>query len=134
MNLEDFNYHNDPRNCDAVQEPTVFVTDENGNDILKPLPWKYEVCDVCDGKGTHVNPSIDCGGISREEFQEDPDFEEEYFSGSYDMPCNACDGKRVVPVVDRENCDPDLLAEYDEQLQDEADSNAERLAELRMRA
>lgn len=66
------------------------------------LPLKYEVCLTCEGKGSHVNPSIDAHGISAEEFYEDPEFEESYFRGDYDVRCYACGGLRVVPVPDVE--------------------------------
>ena len=59
---------------------------------------KFEVCPTCEGKGTHVNPSIDAHGISAEEFDDDPDFRGDYFSGRYDQPCNECGGQRVVAV------------------------------------
>ena len=67
------------------------------------FPSKFEVCWICDGKGKHTNPSIDASGISREDFDEDPDFREDYFSGIYDITCGQCHGKRVVPVVDTES-------------------------------
>jgi len=63
------------------------------------IPAEYEVCGTCDGKGKHVNPSIDSQGLSREDFDDDPDFEEDYFAGKYDVTCNECNGKRVSPVV-----------------------------------
>ena len=49
------------------------------------LPAKFEVCSRCDGNGKHVSPAIDGNGISREQFEEDPDFEQAYFSGRYDV-------------------------------------------------
>jgi hypothetical protein len=72
------------------------------------IPAKFEVCSVCDGKGSHVNPSIDSNGLSREDFDDDPDFEEAYFSGAYDVPCNCCKGNRVEPVVNFEALTPEL--------------------------
>jgi hypothetical protein len=57
-------------------------------------PWI--VCPVCDGEGTTVNPNIDANGLTREDFDEDPDFREDYMSGVYDITCAACHGKRVV--------------------------------------
>lgn len=76
------------------------------------IPIKYEVCQTCDGKGRHVNPSIDSHGISAEEFYEDPDFGEDYFSGVYDVPCCECGGLRVVPEIDEENASPELIDRY----------------------
>ena len=56
------------------------------------IPFKTVNCYQCDGKGTMVNPSIDAGGLSCEDFYDDPDFEEAYFSGRYDVTCSACNG------------------------------------------
>jgi hypothetical protein len=71
------------------------------------IPAKYEVCSTCDGKGKHVNPSIDSHGLSREDFDDDPDFAEDYFAGRYDVPCNECDGNRVSPEVDWNRMTPE---------------------------
>jgi hypothetical protein len=57
---------------------------------------KYIVCPVCDGEGTTVNPDIDAHGLTHEDFDEDPEFAEDYQSGLYDITCRACAGKRVV--------------------------------------
>lgn len=53
-------------------------------------PWI--ICPVCSGNGAHVNPNIDAHGISREEFDEDPDFREDYMSGVYNITCATCSG------------------------------------------
>lgn len=63
------------------------------------IPAKYEVCGTCEGKGHHVNPSIDIHGLTGEDFEDD-DFREGYFNGRYDVACNECGGARVSPVVD----------------------------------
>lgn len=57
---------------------------------------KYQICPVCDGEGKTVNPDIDSNGLTREDFDEDPDFREDYMSGMYDITCKACKGLRVV--------------------------------------
>lgn len=62
------------------------------------VPMEYEVCGLCRGSGKIVDPNIDCGGITQEEFDEDPDFEEEYFSGRYDITCTRCRGLRVESI------------------------------------
>jgi len=77
-----------------------------GEDII--IPAKYEVCNTCEGKGSHVNPSIDSHGLSREDFDDDPDFKENYFSGMYDVACNECKGRRVSPIPDNERMDEKL--------------------------
>jgi hypothetical protein len=79
----------------------VFVGFErDGTEVEYSLPGKFEVCHRCEGSGTHVNPSIDGNGISPEEFAEDPDFEESYFRGDYDVQCSMCKGARVVAEPD----------------------------------
>ena len=66
-----------------------------------------EVCGLCGGTGTHVNPSIDSNGITGEEMAElGDDFRESYFSGVYDVICYECKGRNVVDAVDCENSDP----------------------------
>lgn len=57
---------------------------------------KYRVCPTCEGTGTTVNPNVDAHGLTAEDFYDDPDFAEDYRSGIYDIPCNACRGLRVV--------------------------------------
>lgn len=68
------------------------------------LPAKFEVCSRCAGEGKHVNPAIDGNGIAQDDFDADPDFEEGYFSGRYDITCERCEGKRVELVVDAAEC------------------------------
>jgi len=72
---------------------------------------QFAVCPTCDGNGTHVNPSIDSEGISAEQFYEDPDFEEAYFSGVYDVACAECGGQRVVTKCATDGCSQAALAE-----------------------
>jgi len=84
--------------------PTISITIENDAGVERELklPGHYEVCSGCEGEGKHVNPSVDEHGITAEEFAEDPDFLEAYFSGVYDVECHTCHGKRVVPQLDRD--------------------------------
>lgn len=53
-------------------------------------PWT--ICPACEGEGKTVNPSIDAHGLTSEDFADDPDFAEDYFSGRYDECCRACLG------------------------------------------
>jgi hypothetical protein len=62
----------------------------------KKDPWL--LCPVCNGEGTTVNPNIDANGLTAEDFNEDPDFREDYMSGVYDITCAACNGMRVVKM------------------------------------
>jgi hypothetical protein len=95
------------------------------------MPVKYEVCPTCEGRGHHVSPSIDEHGLSPQDFEEDPDFAEDYMSGRYDVTCYGCDGQRVVAEVDRERCDPEDLARYDAYMEEVRRSEQERDAERR---
>ena len=106
--------------------------DENDYEVEYELPGKYEVCGLCHGRGTHVNPSIDSHGLTAEDFAEDPDFAEDYFGGAYDEVCNQCHGKRVETVVDRDTCDPELLKKYDQYLDDQYDAEQERYWQQRL--
>jgi len=82
------------------------------DDFDEELPLKYEVCNRCQGKGKHVNPNVDGHGISPEEFAEDPDFKEAYFSGAYDVTCYECKGKRVVSEPDLDRWSDEAKAEW----------------------
>lgn len=83
--------------CD---EPEARYSEEEDQTVWW-LPAEAEVCETCDGRGTYVNPAIDAHGISREEFDADPEFEEAYFSGAYNETCETCHGLRIQLVVDR---------------------------------
>lgn len=96
------------------------------------MPAKRIVCPLCNGKGSHVNPSIDSHGLTREDFDDDPDFAENYFSGMYDVPCYRCNGRNVCLVVDEEKCDKHLLAYFRRVEEDERQYNAMCASELRM--
>lgn len=74
------------------------------------LPARFEVCPTCEGRGSHVNPSIDAGGITGSEWAEWGDEEREsYRRGAYDVACYDCAGQRVVPEVDADAADPEAL-------------------------
>lgn len=88
---------------------TITVWEDENTEVAETVPFTFEVCPTCDGKGTHVNPSIDCDGLSREDFDADPDFAEEYMAGRYDQQCNGCGGRRVVPVMNEDRVKPELL-------------------------
>lgn len=73
---------------------------KSGRTITKNLPTKNVVCATCGGKGKHVNRAIDGHGLTQEDFDSDPDFAENYFSGWYDVNCEECQGNRVTQEVD----------------------------------
>ena len=97
-------------------EITLF--NDDGDEEQHRLPGKIIVCDTCHGKGSRVNPSVDGHGISPEEFDEDPDFREDYFAGRYDVTCSECEGHGRVVVPDEERCDAKVLERYWKQQHD----------------
>ncbi len=84
MSCEDRNYYRDPR-----------VTAKLAR--VPKGPYKWIVCDLCQGKGKVVNPSIDASGLTAEDFHEDPDLAENYRSGMYDIQCPRCGGRTTIP-------------------------------------
>jgi hypothetical protein len=155
--IENANYANDPRVraanrkawFESVDKSRMRATvilrweDDEGEELERTVevPIKFEICGTCQGKGTHVNPSIDSNGLSAEDFAEDPDFAEEYFGGTYDQTCNECGGDRVAPVIDESGVNAEtreLLDMVMKQIQDDAEfesqCHAEYMAEVRMGA
>ena len=101
------------------------------------LPLHRIVCPTCDGRGSHVNPSIDSHGLTADDFYEDPDFARDYMAGAYDVVCSECGGHNVVDDVDYERAKtecPDLLKRWEDYLQEQYNYEAECRAERRMGA
>lgn len=101
------------------------------------LPAKWEVCGRCEGAGKHVNPAVDGNGLTQEDFDEDPDFKEDYFRGVYDVECEECRGRTTVLVVDEEAMlreRPELKAAWESHLKWAREDAAERAHERRMRS
>ena len=63
---------------------------------------KWVVCTMCQGRGAYVNPSIDSHGLTREDFDEDPEFHDDYMSGVYNIRCGLCGGRAVEPEFDED--------------------------------
>lgn len=110
--MYDSNYDNDfrvragrERKRDGFDKKRmVFVhtiyDDFDDEEYQAEFPAKWELCGTCEGRGSHVNPSVDCGGLSADDFYEDPDFREDYFRGAYDVQCYECHGRTTSPVMD----------------------------------
>jgi len=98
------------------------------------IPTKFEVCPRCRGVGSHVNPAIDGNGISPQEFADDPDFEEAYFRGDYDVACHRCDGKRVIAVPDFDRMDAETASRVRDYQREIDELEATEAAERRMGA
>jgi len=115
MNLEDMNYWGDRRVIAALYDKPELSADRksmkvsisyNGTGEMEGhvidediwVPIRFIVCPLCEGRGSHMDPSIDAGGLTQEDFERDPGFAEDYHSGAYLQKCNQCKGERVVPV------------------------------------
>lgn len=86
-------------NNNTMKATVILFEDDEETEI--EIPFKYEVCNVCRGTGSHINPDIDRQGLFYEDF-EDPGFREDYFSGVYDVDCYQCHGQKVVAEIDDE--------------------------------
>ena len=155
--METYNYYSDHRVLESMVTPAYKVVESSrfsttvelhecvledlqmegtlpeDHDGKVSFPTRYQVCDGCGGTGRVTNPSIDCGGLSAEDFAQDPEFAEDYFSGAYDQPCGRCRGEKVT-------VDPTAILQHHPGVgkgirsweQDQAEFAAERAAELRM--
>jgi hypothetical protein len=101
---------------------------ETDEDIV--LPCRFEVCDRCRGTGVHDHPAF-ANGLSKEDFDEDPDFREEYMAGRYDVPCSECGGKRVMPVPNEEQFTDFQRDAWKVHCEIQAEERAERAARAR---
>lgn len=104
---------------------TRFLPD--GAEEVVQFPAKMIVCYTCRGTGKTVNPAIDGNGLSRDDFDQDPDFEEGYFRGDYDVTCRTCKGQNVIADLDRAaaNRNPKLRALLKAKDKEEADDRRE---------
>jgi hypothetical protein len=93
---------------------------------------EWDVCGTCNGRGKHVNPSIDAHGISADEFYEDPDFAEDYHRGVYDVQCYECGGRTTSPVIDMKRTSEETIEFMNRWFEDEASYRREVAAERRM--
>jgi hypothetical protein len=93
---------------------TIKYLDDEGDEVEVTMPCSFAVCRKCEGTGKIVNPDIEPHGITREEFDADPDFEEGYFSGRYDIQCPECKGVRVTPEIDESKMTDEQKKQYKE--------------------
>jgi len=117
---------------DMTQDPDTGEWTEE-KEIELNLPAELEVCSLCGGKGKTVDPNIDAGGLTSDDFYDDPDFEEDYFGGTYDITCAQCEGKRVVPVVAEGRLSVEQKKQYEEYAREQAEAAEEEYHERRER-
>lgn len=126
------NYENDHRVRGIYRRMAPLTVSIDGQDHI--LPTHKVVCPTCSGTGKHVNPSIDCDGLTREDFDQDPDFREDYFSGAYDVTCYECGGNNVVDAIDWDRVSPELTKAYEDEMDERCEYEAMCRAERRMGA
>ena len=146
MSLDDYNFYTDPRTragrtgkwYDSFDESAmtaeVTVYDEDDDEVVETMPVKHKVCDLCDGSGSHVNPAIDSGGLTFDDWDGDPDFAEDYRSGRYDISCLACDGSGNSVEIDEDRLDDrqrEVLELLEERARDDAEYEAMVASEIR---
>lgn len=85
--------------------------DETGISDTLELPAKWEICLACQGEGTELYGSLKGADVT-DLCNEDPDFEEEYHDGLYDVPCSCCHGEGKVLVVDESSLTTDQAKSY----------------------
>lgn len=104
------------------------LTGEDGEPI--PLPYRFEICSVCDG---HGRSSAYLGAYTASEMDEQgPDFHDDYMSGVYDRTCDECSGDGKVMVADTRRMTPEQITALQAEEDDEAEWRAEVEAERRM--
>jgi hypothetical protein len=109
----------------------AFISKEDDSIEEQPLPTERIRCNACEGRG---KSSAYLGSYTREEFDEafDEEGKASYFAGYYDRPCDECEGTGRKTIVDLEKCSPEQRKSWEEQLDWEAESEAERRMEQRM--
>ncbi len=87
---------------DVKEELTTAALDLLDDEGCITFSAKFEVCSVCQGSGTHVNPNIDSNGITSDEWERDWSYEDRqaYIGGTYNVTCYNCNGMRVTPSID----------------------------------
>lgn len=117
---------------------TITIYDENDNEVEHDLPATNEVCNRCDGHGTHTNPSIDGNGITASEWSEwDSDERDSYMNGDYDVTCERCHGNNVILVPDPSIMSEEqrqVLSQWEKQESERRASDAEWSREQEMEA
>lgn len=125
----------DNNSMTATVSQTVYDSDDKEVEESFTVPFKFVVCELCFGRGTHVNPSIDSNGLTSEDFDQDDSFREDYFSGVYDVPCCECHGNKVTPEYDESRAKPEVkekMKAYNQYLEDVAQDMVSDAYTIRM--
>jgi len=108
---------------------------ENLDGEMLECVGKWEICDRCRGDGVHDHPAFS-NGLSQEDFDEDPDFREDFMRGHYDVPCAECHGSGKIAVPDLESGPSAKIVKsfLDRMAREEAEMRSIEAAERRMGA
>ena len=82
-----------------ILEGLEYVQFQGQEAIVINAPVHLSICPMCEGDGTVVDPKIDSSGWSREDLDQDPEFEKAYHAGIYDMQCPNCKGNKTIHTV-----------------------------------
>lgn len=63
--------------------------------VIRWFPATAGVCELCQGSGKMVYPAIDSHGLTVQDFDDDPEFADDYRAGNYDVACSRCSGMRI---------------------------------------
>ena len=118
---------------DHRRKTLTFEDGDTGEEIT--LRCQYVVCSRCRGEGKHDHPAFS-NGITAEEWDRDWDenSREMYVSGSYDVPCEECKGRRVVLEPTWWENPSEELGRFQDQLHDWSEFEIQCAAERRMGA
>lgn len=128
--LERWNLYNDRRVTEAMvntgltnintrNRTAEFVTSNDEDEpVVHAIGLRWEVCHVCQGDGTHADPSYDAGGVHPDDFDEPEEFRR-YLRGEYDVKCGTCNGRTTVPVPCESRTEPEAWAAYQAYLRGE---------------
>jgi hypothetical protein len=108
---------------------TVTIDDGESEPRTVELPAHWVICGVCDGDG---KTSAGLGSFTQEDFEEDPDFAEEYMAGGYDVQCPCCRGRGSVKEIDRDRCTTEEQKAALKHLDDKAEWQREAFRERKM--
>jgi hypothetical protein len=82
-----------------ILEGLEYVQFQGQEAIVINAPVHLSICPMCEGDGTVVDPKIDSSGWSREDLDQDPEFEAAYYAGAYDVECPNCKNKKLMATV-----------------------------------
>lgn len=145
--MTELNYYSDPRvrasergpwfeSFDATSMVATVTLEIDGDEAEHEVKCRYEVCPTCGGRGKHVNPSIDAGGLTGSDIAEldggSGEFLNGYTWGVYDVSCYECKGAKVVPEPIESDESDKILRALAERAEEDASYAAERESERRM--